>query len=311
MTERKVQIRIVANDPEDLDSLVCPLVFSIDDISRLRSLGVCGILAGTLPTAAQQNMFLSVPLKLMVEEAIWLVLNGHAELQMIKGPMGANIAKLLESKRSQLIKDASEKLEKSFALQRQYKREQHELKLQKLGIDPKRDDSAATNKLIESSLFVETHNESSIIDSITKLQDDEETSMLLNLLISNYSNWNNYLLYQSLKSQGYVMSPGARFGGLFIAYPGDPLRFHSHLTIDSALDYYNDPIDFISLTSGARVGTGVKKLWVIGGVKNGEINRDEDHQKDSDNVTENTVPTTLLTKKNNTSFYSIEWAGFG
>lgn len=312
MSKSKICITLIVHDLNDPDAFICPMIFNLDDMVKLRRLGVCGILSGTLPTAAQQNMFLSIPLNLMVEETIWLVLNGHAELQLIRGPMAAQVATVLETKGDELYKMAREKLLKSFDLQRHYKKEQHELKLQKLGIDPAKDDSSANSKLIESSLFIETPNDSLILPYYNQKQlhvDARMNLMLLNLLVSNYSNWNNYLLYQSLKSQNYVMSPGGRFGGLFIAYPGDPLRYHSHLTIGSALDYYNEPIDFISLTSGARLGTAVKKLWVIGGVKNESDSSGEDGASNSTFEMENTDM--LLTKRNNTSFFSIEWAGFG
>lgn len=312
MSKSKICITLIVHDLNDPDAFICPMIFNLDDMVKLRRLGVCGILSGTLPTAAQQNMFLSIPLNLMVEETIWLVLNGHAELQLLQGPLAAQVSTILETKGEELYKVAREKLLKSFDLQRQYKKEQHELKLQKLGIDPARDDNSANSKLIESSLFVETQNDSLILPyySQEKLRVDPTMNfMLLNLLVSNYSNWNNYLLYQSLKSQNYVMSPGGRFGGLFIAYPGDPLRYHSHLTIGSALDYYSEPIDFISLTSGARLGTAVKKLWVIGGVKDDKYASSEG---DATNATlEMKTPDNLLTKRNNTSFFSIEWAGFG
>ncbi|CAL9729346.1 tRNA-splicing endonuclease subunit Sen34p [Monosporozyma unispora] len=308
MSESKICIKLVVHDLNDPESVICPMIFNLDDMVKLRRLGVCGILAGTLPFAAQQNIFLTIPLKLMVEETIWLVLNGYAELQLIQGPMTSLMTNILETKGDELFKLARDKLLRSFDLQRQYKKEQHALKLQKLGIDPARDNSSANNKLIESSLFVETPNDSLTLQYCHQGKspiDPTLDSMLLNLLISNYSNWNNYLLYQSLKSQNYVMSPGGRFGGLFIAYPGDPLRYHSHLTIDNALDYYNDPIDFISLTSGARLGTAVKKLWVIGGVK------DENSSTNKANDIQLNQPETLLTKRNDTSFFSIEWAGFG
>lgn len=47
------------------------------DIRRLRSeYHICGVLAGTLPHLAQQNVFLGVPLLLMPEEVVFLVENG-------------------------------------------------------------------------------------------------------------------------------------------------------------------------------------------------------------------------------------------
>lgn len=49
-------------------------VWDVDDIAQLRSkYKICGILTGTLPQHAQQNVFLGPPLVLMPEEVVFLV----------------------------------------------------------------------------------------------------------------------------------------------------------------------------------------------------------------------------------------------
>ena len=37
-------------------------------------------------------------------------------------------------------------------------------------------------------------------------------------------------VFEDLHEQGYFLSTGLRFGGDFVVYPGDPLRYHSHYT---------------------------------------------------------------------------------
>lgn len=56
-------------------------------------------------------------------------------------------------------------------------------------------------------------------------------------------------------------------------YPGDPLRFHSHFLV-VGLDW-EEEFDLLDLIGGGRLGTGVKKGWLIGGVE-GEGNDDDD-----------------------------------
>lgn len=82
-----------------------------------------------------------------------------------------------------------------------------------------------------------------------------------------------YQLYNSLRSQGYWVLPGMRFGGDFVAYPGDPLLFHSHLIVSHSQDIVKQ-----DLVHRGRLATGVKKLWCV---------------LDNENT------------------FSIEWAGFG
>jgi tRNA-splicing endonuclease subunit Sen34 len=61
------------------------------------------------------------------------------------------------------------------------------------------------------------------------------------------------------------MSPGIRFGCRYTAYPGDPLRFHSHFLCDG-MDW-DDEFDLLGLVGGGRLGTGVKKGFLVGGTE--------------------------------------------
>ncbi|CCK68990.1 tRNA splicing endonuclease subunit SEN34 KNAG_0B05570 [Huiozyma naganishii CBS 8797] len=297
----KIRISVVVQGTDASDLVLTPLIFKLEDVERARKLGVCGILAGTLPTAAQQNMFLSVPLKLMAEEAIWLFLSGHAEVVHLRSPTSSLIGNLIKENLESLQAANESKLQESFRLQRQFKVEQHRLKLESLGRLPPGGElphDPQIDSLIDSSLFVETANSSSILSKLSSKQQQDGCidAQIINCMIANYSNWDNYLLYQSLRENGYVLSPGARFGGLYIAYPGDPLRYHSHITVQPAIDYYKEGIDLTLLTSGARLGTSVKKMWVIGGVKNYGTKQEE--------LRKPKAPADV-------SFFSIEWAGFG
>ena len=64
------------------------------------------------------------------------------------------------------------------------------------------------------------------------------------------------------------MMPGLRFGCDYNVYPGDPLRFHSHF---QATCYgWDEEVAMLDLVAGGRLGTGVKKGFLVGGaVENG------------------------------------------
>jgi len=73
----------------------------------------------------------------------------------------------------------------------------------------------------------------------------------------------------------YYLSPGLRFGCEFLVYPGDPLRFHSHFLAVGA--EWDEEINLLDVVGGGRLGTGVKKGWLIGGVeKNDSKDADEE-----------------------------------
>ncbi|SCU87625.1 LAFA_0E07866g1_1 [Lachancea sp. 'fantastica'] len=259
-----------------------PLVFSIDDIRKLRNSGTSGILSGTLPSAAQQNGFLSVPLRLMVEEALWLVETGMAFF--ITGPESVTAA--AETITLGEMECTLREQERSFEEQRSFKQQQHAEKLAKLGLPV--DEGRVSSTLLESSLFVETPSTSELVPKMAD-HNSSHQQKLWKELYNGLKNSGDYYVYQALKSQNYFLSPGARFGGRFIAYPGDPLRYHSHMTVQPALDYSRDPLNLLQVVSGGRLGTGVKKLWVVAGVK---LREEGETEKD-------------------VSFFSIEWAGFG
>lgn len=256
------------------------LVFSLQSIRRLRDLGVCGVLSGSLPTIAQQNVFLSVPLRLSAEEAVWLLVNGYARANVTTPK---TLCEKLADRTvvKNLSEEADDRLQEEFQRQRAYKRQQHELKLQKLGIQEKR--RVEDHQLLEQSLFRETENESRILR-----EEQRDSQDLVDRLKANYSRDVDYRVFDSLKRHGLVVSPGARFGGKFIVYPGDPLRYHSHMVVSSPLDYRQDPIEFRDIINGSRLSTTVKKIWVLSGI-------DKQQETEEDQV----------------KFFSIEWAGFG
>lgn len=79
----------------------------------------------------------------------------------------------------------------------------------------------------------------------------------------------SYPLFAHLHSLSYFMSPGLRFGCQYCVYPGDPLRFHSHfLAVGMEWD---EEMDLLTLVGGGRLGTGVKKGFLLGGVERRDV----------------------------------------
>lgn len=50
-----------------------------------------------------------------------------------------------------------------------------------------------------------------------------------------------------------------------MAYPGDPLRFHSHFLAVGA--EWDEEIDLLDIVGGGRLGTAVKKGYLLGGAE--------------------------------------------
>ena len=81
---KSTNLATMSNEIESVKPIILPLVycdsepevliFNIDDIKKLRNdYNILGLLTGTLQQYPQQNIFLSVPMKLVIWEVLWLV----------------------------------------------------------------------------------------------------------------------------------------------------------------------------------------------------------------------------------------------
>ncbi|GAA5931147.1 hypothetical protein JCM3775_004946 [Rhodotorula graminis] len=69
-------------------------------------------------------------------------------------------------------------------------------------------------------------------------------------------------VFEDLWRRGHYMGGGLRFGGDFLVYPGDPLRYHSHFTL-TVLSTPTTAIMPLDLVAYGRLATGVKKAHLL------------------------------------------------
>lgn len=111
----------------------------------------------------------------------------------------------------------------------------------------------------------------------------------------------------------YYLSCGLRFGGDFVAYPGDPFRYHSHYTV-SVLADERSGWSAAKLVADGRLGTGVKKVHVVATVVGG---RRATHEHDVEEQSVEKVQEAQAESKRGEQdegtprYYSLTWAGFG
>ncbi|GMK57559.1 hypothetical protein CspeluHIS016_0403930 [Cutaneotrichosporon spelunceum] len=107
--------------------------------------------------------------------------------------------------------------------------------------------------------------------------------------------------FAALNARGLRMGLGPRFGGEWLVYPGDYLRYHAHFT--SQVIVRDEPIRPAELVAWGRLGTGTKKAGLLccwdDGVRAGKESKDSKDSKDSKEGESEIV------------FYSLEWANFG
>lgn len=300
------------------------LLFSIDAVTYLRrEHHICGVLIGTLPQIPQQNVFLGLPLELMPEEARLLVEKGVACIvDEAKAQDGMNT--LLEEDRRKYLRELESQGQHASRVFSDRKGQQREQALKKLDEKAKaKAVKAATDN--ENSASPVTHpaqkdepstvvdifaGQDSLPDASRRTSTSTAPPSQLSMGVTPATSYPplspsgsaaryrlstpevplSYPLFAHLHSRGYFLSPGLRFGCQYVAYPGDPLRFHSHFLVVSA--EWDQNIDLMDIVNGGRLGTGVKKGFLLGGPQKTRYEVDSEAER-----------------VESVRAFSIEWAG--
>ncbi|PGH05538.1 tRNA-intron endonuclease [Blastomyces parvus] len=290
-------------------------LFSVDIATYLRrEHHICGALIGTLPQIPQQNVFLGLPLELMPEEARILVEKGVAYIADDVKIHEDGMQNLANQDRHRYLQSLEQEGRQAALAQASRKEQQREEALKKLErknaakpTEPLQNQGSA---LPQSSNEVEPEEQlfesSSQTPSSTLTPSRKSVAVEAAFGITPATSDGlfpkvpppqpptlpdvppSYPLFAHLHSKGFFLSPGLRFGCQYLAYPGDPLRFHSHFLAISA--EWDEEFDIMNLVAGGRLGTGVKKGFLIGGAES----PDDTHIE--------TSPDAVRT-------FSFEWAG--
>jgi tRNA-splicing endonuclease subunit Sen34 len=101
--------------------------------------------------------------------------------------------------------------------------------------------------------------------------------------------------FRKIWEEGMYAGHGVRFGGEFLIYPGDPLRYHSHF-VNTTLPSPETVIRPMELVAWGRLGTATKKAHLICCYdENG--GRDDKDEK--------------VAGRGTVDCYSLEWGNFG
>ncbi|KAI1302759.1 SEN34 subunit of tRNA-splicing endonuclease [Xylaria venustula] len=287
------------------------MLFDIDDVMYLRrNHNICSVFVGTIPQNPQQNLFMGLPLELMPEEAQVLVDMKVAYVVDDANFHPSQLATFDETSRRayvQLLNNEGKKMQMAVIESQNQNRPKFQegkskRKKKKQTEEPERssakdkgsdgidaDESSSlfdststpgkpTNKLPgEVEGYILTPTTSSFLSP--SLRPEADSSAVVDVPVS-------YPLFAHLHDKGYYMMPGLRFGCDYNVYPGDPLRFHSHFA--GVHIGWDEEITIMDLVGGGRLGTSVKKGYLIGGaVANGaevkedghDISQDEKHHQ--------------------------------
>jgi tRNA-splicing endonuclease subunit Sen34 len=304
------------------------MIFSPTHLSYLRRTHhIIGVLTGTIPQAPQQNVFLGLPLQVLPEETRLLVEKGVAYIVDEKNAHEDGLKALREEDKRAWLEGLETEIKELGKVKEDKRNEKREKVLAKEAmkraartpnpVKPADTSGSSDPEDTEPSLF---SPQARPVSPTSSLAPSEPSSVLsasasppaitpqtsyppLALPTPGTTHPQplppappSYPLYAHLHALNYFISPGLRFGCTYLVYPGDPLRFHSHfLTISKAWD---EEFDVMEIVGGGRLGTGVKKGFLVGGEVVGDEKVEEGEDgKDGEG-----------TEKGGVRCFSVEWA---
>ncbi|CAJ1066402.1 tRNA-splicing endonuclease subunit Sen34 [Xyrichtys novacula] len=265
-TEEPTSCRVVGISHCDSASLL----WRVEDLRSVRSQGLVGSLLGSLPRTPRQNSRLGRPLQLLPEE----------ELLLSKCHTAASLPPANQH-------EGGSGLVQQVALQGEERRRSYE-EQSIIALEGRK--SAVLRAMASSNTGSgsETCQHKAHWDSLKAL--DQSFTFPLSALAVQLStarvglahcpesraflqaHWSirvqlsqhseaRYEVFRDLRRRGFYLTSAGKFGGDFLVYPGDPLRFHAHFI---AVCLSKDkPVCLLDILSVARLGSNVKKTVLL------------------------------------------------
>ena len=124
--------------------------------------------------------------------------------------------------------------------------------------------------------------------------------------------------FRRLWEDGMYLGQGIKFGGEFLGYPGDPLRYHSHF-VTTTMQTPDRVIRPLELVAFGRLGTATKKAHLLCCFD--EEGSDTEDEGDEQQMKGDANPAPSIRaaesdvnkrrKKGRVDCYSLEWGNFG
>jgi tRNA-splicing endonuclease subunit Sen34 len=272
------------------------LVFDIEDVVHIRrNHGMCAVFTGTMPQNPTQSILLSLPIELYPEEvkllvnkkAAYIAEDATDHLFQLKTMDSSARKAYFESLNSQ-----RKAAQRAFDDHKAQYRARHAHKVPKgkavtNSAETEADDSIfSSTPSAPASVVAETYKLPAITPTTSNvLMPSSAISPVAPIQVPP-----TYPLYAFLNARGYFITPGLRFGGDYSVYPGDPFRYHAHYLANCY--GWDQKIPVLDLTTSGRLGTAVKKGFLMGAEKPSE-------EQDAE----------LDTTGKNVRVFCIEWAG--
>ena len=261
---------------------------------------IVGSLVGSLPSKPRQNLVFSLPLVLLPEEARLLLDKNiakivqnditkptHEEILKFQNERKTSIQKQIEKLQelkqqkledfAEIIEEGREKVNRKRKISSQ---DTGSSKMLCTETDKKQNCSSDSTKKKPSNIHTsENLKECDLLKSSeTAIETSLQDSTLVCVSTSKISRTKDVIwkfpetdserarckVFSDLWEKGYFITNGNKFGGDYLVYPGDPLRFHSHFIVK--ILPWKERLTGLDLVSVGRLGSTVKKTSVLASV---------------------------------------------
>lgn len=264
------------------------LVFDLQDVVHLRRHhNICAVFVGTMPQNPTQNIFMGLPVELLAEEASVLVSKGAAYVADDAVEHLSRLSAMDEASRRAYLQSLKTQRRKAQATIDEDKAARAaEAKARHLGARAKKQQQQPSEPVVnapaqeekeEEGLFDAAPQPESVPVPVSAPVVAQTPSAVPGITpgtsaglidgsgseLTGPDKPRPNPLFAHLNSRGYFVTPGLRFGGDYSVYPGDPFRFHAHFM---ATGYgWEEEITMLDLVASGRLGTAVKKGYLLGG----------------------------------------------
>lgn len=248
-----------------------PLLWRVEDLRTVRSQGLVGALLGSLARTPRQNTRLGRPLLLLPEEER-LLTERHAAAALPPGPPDGGGAEL-----RQQVDKYEEDQQRSYEEQSVLALEDRKSALLRAmssshaGAEPEAEaaDEALKGRLEaldrsftfpRSGLAVQLSTARAGLSYCPEARAFLQADLPMRGLDDPHCDA-RYQVFRDLRGRGFYLTSAGKFGGDFLVYPGDPLRFHAHfIAVCLSLD---ESVCLLDVLAVARLGSNVKKTVLL------------------------------------------------
>uniref|UniRef100_A0A8C2YYS2 tRNA-splicing endonuclease subunit Sen34 n=1 Tax=Cyclopterus lumpus TaxID=8103 RepID=A0A8C2YYS2_CYCLU len=236
-----------------------PLLWRVEDLRTVRSQGLVGALLGSLPRTPRQNVRLGRPMLLLPEEER-LLTERHAAAD------GGGVELRLQVQQHR--EDQQRSYEEQSVLALEDRKSALVLVLSESGA--RAEDEALQGRLEaldrsftlpSSALAVQLSTARAGLSYCPEARDFLRADRPIRGQDELSCHASRYQVFRDLRGRGFYLTSAGKFGGDFLVYPGDPLRFHAHfISVCLSLD---ESVCLLDVLAVSRLGSNVKKTVLL------------------------------------------------